>query len=815
MADKTRVVTSRDLVRQESVQFIRAQQITITLVDARPLTKLFVFFDQINVNYLSNKVGNAIGTDIITDSIGQAVIEFNIAPGTFNTGDREIIVTDTDTISNLNTIGSVYGSARATFYAHGIANIFQQKQVTITTTERARTINLDPLAQSFFTYGVSGGMFLTSVEVYFQTKDTTLPVRCEIRPMVNGYPSSSEPPHTNFVSVLAPASVNISTNASTSTKFTFNPPLFLPENGDFCFILRSNSNNYNVFTSKLGEVSLEDARRINEQPYIGSLFKSENAITWTAEQFEDIKFKINKAVFNTSTPASLVLAADVAPTTAFGSQFTTVIGSKIITYTHSQDHGLETGSKLVVATFTDGLYSAATYNGIPYAEFNQSHTVTYVNRKTVKFTVATTAATSTGELTTGRVVREVKVLAGGINYTGSSVLSFSGGGGTGAAGTLTILNGVIQKITMTNLGTGYTSAPTPAVSIGSGAILKAVVTPMFSVLTNKPYQGFIPKLSIQNYGSTNSTVSTTSTVGNYEGGGLTTYSAGNPLGVSNQIPSINILQNSLIASGPNQIGSMGGTKSTLVTVGMTSSNPNVSPVFDLNYGPSFDAHTYIINNQATETITSTTASVPVSSPLVITNGGTGYTSVPTLTISAPDVKGGVQATATCSLTSQVITGTTLTNAGTGYTAAPIVTVTGGGGSGGIITANIITNFNSELTPSSGKAKARYITKKTTLQMVSTGIRLFAVISGVQGASVDWYIRTSLSGSGIIHDDQQWQLLSCDTPRNKSSFNGEFFEYNFYKNGIANFDTYDLKCVLLTNNPINSPVVQSYRVIVIA
>lgn len=817
-SDKTRVVTSRDLVRQEAVQFIRAQKLTLTVIDARPLTKMFVFFDQINVNYISNKVGNSIGSDIITDSIGQVVIEINIPAGMFNTGDREIIVTDTNTLANLSTIGSTYGSAKATFYANGIANIFQEKSVTITTVERPRVINLDPLAQSFFTYGVSGGLFLSSVEVYFQTKDTTLPVRCEIRPMINGYPSSSDPHHTNFVSVLNPAAITTSTDGSVPTKFTFEPPLYLEENKDFCFVLRSNSNNYHVFTSKLGELSLEDSRRINEQPYIGSLFKSENAITWTAEQFEDIKFKINKAVFNTSTPASVALAANVMPTAAFGPQFSTVAGSKVVIYRHEHDHGLETNSKLDITTFTDGLYSAATYNGIPYAEFNGSHTVTYIDRKTVKFSVATTAATSTGPITSGNVVREVKVLNGGGSYTGSSVLSFTGGGGTGAAGTLTILNGVIQAITMTNLGTGYTSAPTVTASIGSGAILKAVVTPSFGVITNKPYQGFLPKISIENFATTKSTLSTTTTVGNYQGGNLTTYSAGNPLSVNSLIPTINTLQNSVIASHSNQVALMGGTKSALVTVQLTTDNPNVSPIINLNSKPSFEAYSYIIDNQANENLTSSAASVPIAS-LVITSGGSNYTQNPIVTISAPDIVGGTKATATATFSAGAVNTVTLTAAGSGYTSPPTVTVTRGvgdtTGKDAIITATLSTNFNSELSPSSGKAKSRYLTKRTTLQMVSSGIRLYSVLSSVDGSSVDWYIRTSLSGSGVIHDEQQWQLLSCATKRNKSSYSGEFFEYTFYKDDIADFDTYDLKCVLLAANPINSPLVKSYRVIIVA
>jgi hypothetical protein len=70
----------------------------------------------------------------------------------------------------------------------------------------------------------------------------------------------------------------------------------------------------------------------------------------------------------------------------------------------------------------------------------------------------------------------------------------------------------------------------------------------------------------------------------------------------------------------------------------------------------------------------------------ITNGGSGYTSVPTITISAPDLVGGVQATATAEggISGNELVKITMTNKGSGYTNAPTVTVTGGGlGSGAV------------------------------------------------------------------------------------------------------------------------------------
>ena len=66
--------------------------------------------------------------------------------------------------------------------------------------------------------------------------------------------------------------------------------------------------------------------------------------------------------------------------------------------------------------------------------------------------------------------------------------------------------------------------------------------------------------------------------------------------------------------------------------------------------------------------------------ITVNAGGTGYTTAPTVTISAPPA-GGTQATAVARVSGGVVTGIYLTNPGANYTVAPTVTLTGGGGTG--------------------------------------------------------------------------------------------------------------------------------------
>lgn len=865
MAD-TRVISSRNLSRQESIQYIRPQTLQLNLIEARPNTKLYVFFGRDNVTHLcfpksvfwkantaytlnsyikhnsiyykvttagtsgstapTHTTGSAAnGTAtlqvvtsvaIISDTIGQAEFEFNIPANTYKTGNTiEISITDTDNLANVDVKGSTYGIAKGHFTATGRIDYFQTTQVTITKVERTVPVQLDPLAQSFFTYGVKGGIFLSSIDVYFQTKDSTLPVRCELRQMENGYPSKLEANKVNNVSILNPSQITTSANASVPSKFVFNPPIYLPEDGDYCFVLRSNSNNYHVFTSRMGESSIEDGRKIYDNPYVGSMFKSENNITWTAEQMEDIKFTINKAKFSTS-PGTLEFSADVPALSAYGSQFSTVSGSNVITYHHAQEHGLEVGSKVKIITRTDALYANATFNGIPYAQFNKTHIVTSVpDRNTIKFSV-TSNATSTGTLDT-TIMTYVNVLSEGSGYSSSDTVTFTGTG-SGAAGTLQVVDGKIKSVIITNAGTGYTKPPTATIntSTGSGAALQPSTSVAMSIFVNKPMTGFIPQISLYNYGTSSTRNILSTTLGNYDGGNLVTYNSGKDVEFIENVPYVNIGQNSLIASLVNEQDMMSGNYSAKVSIEMTTDNPNVSPVINLSNPPTIKAYSHKINNQVGETLTATASSGSISA-ISVTAGGSNYTANPTVTIGAPDYSWGVQATATAARSGTSVSTITVTNAGSGYKSPPLVTITRGSGDttgSGAAAKSALTSFNTELLSSSGTAKAKYITKKTTIQIPSTGIRLFCVLSSMDGSSVDWYIRTSLSSSMDVHDDLNWKRLTCDTTRNKSSYYGEMSEFMFYLDGIDLFNTYDLKCVMTASDPTRSPIINSYRVIIL-
>lgn len=87
---------------------------------------------------------------------------------------------------------------------------------------------------------------------------------------------------------------------------------------------------------------------------------------------------------------------------------------------------------------------------------------------------------------TFQTVASATVVNGGSGYT-APVLTFMGGGGSGAAGTATVVNGVITAVAISNAGTGYTSAPAITVTdtTGTGAALTAnMITTLLQTTVN-------------------------------------------------------------------------------------------------------------------------------------------------------------------------------------------------------------------------------------------------------------------------------------------------------------------------------------------
>lgn len=214
----------------------------------------------------------------------------------------------------------------------------------------------------------------------------------------------------------------------------------------------------------------------------------------------------------------------------------------------------------------------------------------------------------------------IEVTNGGSGYQESPAVTFSGGGGSGAAASATVINGVVTELVITSTGSGYTSAPTVSIAGGggSGATATAAV-------------GFVQYITVTNGGTGYTSAPTVTISGTGTGATATAY----------------------IRSG--------------VVVGVLITNKGSgytsAPTIGFSGGGGSGA-------TATATVTSGLAK------LTVTAGGSAYG--PVVTFSGG---GGTGAVAKVVVRNGAISAITLEEDGTGYTSEPTVTISGGAGTG--------------------------------------------------------------------------------------------------------------------------------------
>ena len=95
--------------------------------------------------------------------------------------------------------------------------------------------------------------------------------------------------------------------STTPTNFKFDYPVYLQNDTEYALVLETDSIDYLVWASKLGETEIATSTTVTTQPALGSLFKSQNTNAWTEDLFEDLKFTLNRAEFDVTRTASLLL----------------------------------------------------------------------------------------------------------------------------------------------------------------------------------------------------------------------------------------------------------------------------------------------------------------------------------------------------------------------------------------------------------------------------------------------------------------------------------------------------------------------------
>lgn len=309
------------------IPFIRSVEVQFVAANMKPRTKLFAFFDGVDVTEDCRMLNEPRGSDLVSDANGGIVGVFRIPNEEgkrFFTGTRIFRLSNSSV--NSEDPDELTTSAEAQFFSGGIAEtqretvlsvrtpqlieteVRQQRSITTTsinTSQRStlvRRFGDDPLAQSF-RVSEEKGIFLTKIDLYFSAKSDDIPVWFQIRNMQNGFPSSVIVPYSEVS--LRPEQVTVSDSGIEATTFVFEAPVYLSPDEEYCFVVGSSTEDYRIHVSQLGGVDRNTGVTISTQPAIGSMFKSQNDSTWTPEQTEDIKFRLHRAKFDTNQKLKL------------------------------------------------------------------------------------------------------------------------------------------------------------------------------------------------------------------------------------------------------------------------------------------------------------------------------------------------------------------------------------------------------------------------------------------------------------------------------------------------------------------------------
>ena len=322
---------------------------------------------------------------------------------------------------------------------------------------RRRRRGWDPIAQSFLVFGDTG-VFLTSVDIYFSDKDPNdIPVIFQLRTMENGIPTQKILPFSEIT--VTPAQITTSTDGSVATKITFDAPVYVEEQTEYAMCLVSASTKYKVFISRVGENDLLSDEFVSTQPFLGSFFKSQNASTWEPSQWEDLKFVLNRAKFDSSGTMELY-----SPVLAEGNgQVPTLMPDPINISSKRIRVGLNTG-----LLFTGNQLELG---NTVYQDGSSNATGNYVG----------SAGSATGTMSVVNQGIGLTPSSGSLGYIGVALSSITGAGADLTAN-IHVANGVAVAATVNAGGSGYTVGDVLTLPNGIGN-LNAGLNAQFSVVS--------------------------------------------------------------------------------------------------------------------------------------------------------------------------------------------------------------------------------------------------------------------------------------------------------------------------------------------
>jgi hypothetical protein len=243
----------------------------------------------------------------------------------------------------------------------------------------------------------------------------------------------------------------------------------------------ANSEKYKVFYATQTLNNLADGVNISKQPYIGSMFKSQNASTWETDQNSDLMFRLYRKSFDTTKTGYASFALKDVPTSNTVFDTLSLLSSEIVVANTSLQYEFQSYKS------TGGLAGYKTINPIYDYQCNDDGdrrvldpsigARTFILRAKMNSTNEAVSpildATRFGSIFVENIINNMPLLntgfiigSTGSGYTGNATVTISGGNGSGANAyaVANVTSGTITGIVVDTPGSGYTTSPTITIS---------------------------------------------------------------------------------------------------------------------------------------------------------------------------------------------------------------------------------------------------------------------------------------------------------------------------------------------------------------
>jgi len=595
------------------IPYIRPQTIKLNARGLKANTKFFVYFDgenltgnttpltvsEYNLTFPVSATTDGEGDDIISDASGEVYAYLRLpSEKRFRTGTKEVVITDSPT----NSEADASSAAKSYFVSQGLVQYKQdtilttrqviqlEKEVTdvkTSTTQYTQPLGPSCTAYSFLAKAPEGeeGLFLTSVDLYFQAKHPTLGVWVEIREMnsAGGITRNQVP----FSEVWIPSSeIQVSADASVAQKITFPSPVFLYNDTQYAFVIHTiglNPDTY-LWISRLGEIDIETNTSVTARPLTGTLYTTNNNLNWDIVPDVDLKITFRRAAFTTGSAGTIDIAnlpvekltiKDVsAPLNTYGETF---VGNDILTLSSISGGTIATGDFIVGDTSTVNS-SVLTIGGSLYTMSNTGYTLN-----------------ETANVANNLGLRGITASITGIKRATATLASYKAGAN------------VYTAEFISSNGNFRVNDIIRGTSSGATANVVSVDNYRYSVVDFEPSYLNFGKTSIE-FGM-KSTVNSTNTLAS----SYTTI---------NDNDNYYFGEEQVILSRTNEVNALGSEQSNQIRVTMSSSSEFLSPVLDLSRTHSVYVDNIINANTLNENTASSGALTNkyISKPITLAEG---------------------------------------------------------------------------------------------------------------------------------------------------------------------------------------------------